>query len=292
MIYYLWNLNFNLMKRIAALLFVLTLQISWVRAQTFEGTIRWTMKMDITDPEMKSKMEEGQKKMNDPKNQAQMKEMQERMNDPKMKAMMEANPQMKAQMEKMMKMQQGGGDMSSMMPSGYTIKIKGGNSLTVMEGGMMDGHEVLHQEDGNKSFSLDRNAKTYSVMQTGMGKEDKASMPQVKITKTSETAKILGYTCTKYLAETTMEGRPSTQIFWTTTDIKDIDFKKMASQRMGQGGQPMYYDKLEGVPLKMEMSTPQGTMVMEVAEIKRGSISADEFKIPSDFKETKMPGMH
>src|SRR5687767_11299156 len=68
-------------------------------SQNFEGTIKWSMKSEITDPKMKAQMEEAQKKLNDPATQAQMKEMKEKMNSPEMKAMMEKNPQMKQQME-------------------------------------------------------------------------------------------------------------------------------------------------------------------------------------------------
>jgi hypothetical protein len=275
------------MKKISALLFVLVLPLSWALAQ-FEGTVRWTMAMEITDPKLKAEMEESQKKMNDPANQAKMKQMQEQMNDPQMKAMMEANPAMKARMEAMMKMQQGGGDMNSMMGKGFIVKIKGPNTVTVMDGGMMDGQEILHQKDLNKTVRLDRKNKTYTVMGSGTGKDNPAP-PQVKVTKTSETAKIAGYNCTKYIAETTVEGRPSTQLFWTTTEIKDFDFKALAKQRMGRGGQSMFYDGIDGVPLKMEMSMEQGKMTMEVAEIKRQPMNADDFKIPADFTETKSP---
>src|SRR5258708_39761839 len=76
-------------------------------AQSFEGTIKWSMKMEITDPAMKARMEEGMKKMNDPAAQERIKEMQAKMNDPQMKAAMDANPQMKAQMETAMKMMTG-----------------------------------------------------------------------------------------------------------------------------------------------------------------------------------------
>src|SRR5260221_14652745 len=94
-------------------------------AQSFEGTIKWSMKMEITDPAMKAKMEEGMKKMNDPAAQARIKEMQAKMNDPQMKAALDANPQMKAQMENAMKMMAGGG-MNLIIPQGVLIQIKGG----------------------------------------------------------------------------------------------------------------------------------------------------------------------
>ena len=55
------------------------------QAQDFEGTIKWSMKMNITDPKMKAQMEEAERKMKDPATQAQMKQAMEKMNDPRSK---------------------------------------------------------------------------------------------------------------------------------------------------------------------------------------------------------------
>ena len=266
----------------------LLLMVFQVKSQTFEGTVKWSMKMDINDPKTKAQMEEVQKKMNDPATQAKMKDLEEKMKDPKFKAMMDANPQMKAQMESMMKMQQGGGGMNAMMPKGMTMRIKGGNTLTKMDGGMMDGYEVLHMKEKNQIVRLDRVNKTYIPMPTG---SNTSGGPSPVITKTRETATILGYTCTKYVGEVTERGTTMKEIFWTTTDIKDLDMKSLGSQRMGPGSRPVLPDGVEGVPLKIEIATPEGnTMVMEVTEIKRESLNASDFTIPSDYKEGKMTG--
>ena len=269
----------------------LLLMVFQSRSQTFEGTLRWTMKMEFTDPKMKVEMAAAQKQQNDPKRQKEMKEMQEQMNDPEMKKMMESNPQMKAQMEKMMKMSQGGMDPNAMMPKGMIMKIKGDNSISMMEGGMMDGTEVLNVKD-KLSVQIDRKNKTYTTLPQGKEGSSQANAIPPKVTKTSETMKILGYGCTKYIVEVMDGGKPSTQFFWTTTDIKDIDMKSLARQRSSRGGQTMYYEQIDGVPMKMEFKSPDGIMVMEVAEIKRESLNASDFTVPSDFKETKMPGMN
>ncbi|HRI79380.1 MAG TPA: DUF4412 domain-containing protein, partial [Cyclobacteriaceae bacterium] len=260
-------------------------------SQAFEGTIKWTMKMEITDPKMKAEMEQAQQKMNDPATQAKMKEFEAQMNDPKMKEMMAANPQMKAQMEKQMAMmkgmQGGGGGMGNMMPSGFTIKIKGGNRLTIMEGGMMAG-EMLYSKDKDQTVRLNRNDKTYSILPSGGGGPG-GSPVTPKVTKTGETAKILGYNCVKYIVEITEGGRPSTQNIWTTTDIKDFDLKSLAKQRMGQG-QSLFYEGMDGVPLKIEAASKEGNIVMEASELKRETLDASLFTIPSDYKEVKMNG--
>jgi len=240
--------------------------------------------MEITDPALKAKMAEGQKKMSDPAEQEKMKKMQEQMNDPKMKAMMDANPAMKAQMENAMKMQQGGGGdmMSSMMPKGFTVKVKGASSLMTMEGGMMSG-DILNTPE--KSVHLDRTNKTYSVMPSGDGK-GMENQQKPTITKTSETMKIIGYNCTKYIITIVEHGQTMTINEWTTTDIKDFDLKAMTRQRSGRG-QNMFYEGVEGVPLRTETMTPQGNMTMEVTEFKRESLNASDFTIPPDYKETQ-----
>jgi hypothetical protein len=42
----------------------------------------------------------------------------------------------------------------------------------------------------------------------------------------------------------------------------------------------------------MEMMTPQAKVIMEVTAIKKESIPASVFEIPTGFTETKMPGQH
>lgn len=267
------------MKKLLIAVFALASAQVW--SQSFEGTIKWSMKMEITDPKLKAQMAEAQQKMNDPATQAKMKELQEKMKDPKFKAMMESNPQMKAMMEKMT---QGGGDMmSNMMPKGMTMKIKGENSLMTMDGGMMSG-DFLHTKD--KSVHIDRENKTYSVMQGGSTNPASASETKPTVTKTAETMKIMGYNCTKYIVTMTERGQTVTTNMWTTTEIKDIDLKAMAKQKMGRG-QSMFYEGVDGMPLRIEAGTPQGQMIMEVTDFKRESLSASDFTIPADFKETQ-----
>jgi len=272
------------MKKI--LLLLLLFLVTFAKAQNFEGIITWKITTEITDPKMKAQMEEAQKKMNDPAMQAQMKEMQEKMDDPEFKKMMEANPQLKAQMEAAMKMMQGGGDVNSMMPKAFVIKIKNENALTFMDLGMMK-METLYLKDKNASYKIDRAAKTYSAFPPP--KEDPNNKMDVKVTKTGETGKVLDYTCTKYIVDIKTKDLTMQQFVWTTTAIKDFDLKSLARQRMGSNTQQsMFYEQLEGVPLKSEMVTPQGKMVMEVSEIKKQSLPSADFAIPTNFKEVPL----
>jgi Domain of unknown function (DUF4412) len=266
------------MKKLITLLVLLTVG---AQAQTFEGTIRWSMAMEFTDPAMKAQMEEAQKQMNDPEVQAGMKEMQEKMNDPEMKKMMEQNPQMKAAMEQAMKSMQGGGGMDNMMPKGMSLKIKGPNVVTLMEGGMVDGMEILNR-DGQPAVRINRKDMTYSKLPDGQP----GDTPEIVVTRGSESMKILGYTCQKYVVQLKTQGQVMNQTIWATSEIKDMNMKALALQRNAEG-RPMFYDKVEGFPLKIEVPTPQGTMVMEVKEIKRGKLTDADFMIPAGFKEVK-----
>lgn len=253
--------------------------------QAFEGEIKWSMKVDITDPKAKAQMEEAKKKMNDPASQAKMKEMQAKMNDPQMKAMMEQNPQMKAQMENMMKMMQGG-DPYAMMPTGMTVRIKGANTLTRMEGGMMDKNDILYIASEDKTYNINHQAKTISSMPKHEGGHH--DRPQPKITKTNETAKIFNYNCTKYIIESQgPDGKSQTTFYWATNDIKDVDLKALMKQRpMSREDQSFIYDSIDGIPVKIEVKMPQGTMTMEMTGFKKGGVSDADFKLPAGYQKS------
>jgi hypothetical protein len=254
-------------------------------AQGFEGTITWSVKYEPTDPAKKAQMEKSQQSANDPANQEKMKKLQEQMNTPQMKAMMDANPQMKAQMEKSMKMLQGGSP-GSMMSSNLIIKSKGTNSITKMDGGVMS-WEILYRKDSGRSYMLDRNAKTFTIVSRDSSVHRKPDSSHHTVTKTGETMKILDYTCTKYIVDQVSSTDTIHQIFWTTSEIKGLDMKNFSRQKMGNSNQSMYYEGIAGVPLRMEMLTKQVNMVMEVTDIKKDVLPDTDFTIPADFKESK-----
>ena len=230
-------------------------------------------------------MADAQKQMNAPENQAKMKELEAQMNDPKMKAMMESNPEMKAMIEKQMAMMKGGGNgsvMDGMMPKGMEIKIKGNNSHTMVLGGAME-TEVLYLGANDKSYHLDRANKTYTVSEGEKGD----GVAKYTITKTEEFANVLGFKCRKYIVETAEHGQKINNFVWTTTEIKDIDVKQMSKMKIN-GKSGSFMEKLEGVPMKMQMVVPgQGSMNMEVTSVKNESLAASLFQMPAGFTEKK-----
>ena len=62
------------MKYIAVLLIVFG-SFS-IKSQDFEGSISWSVSMEITDPELKKKLESANQQLSNPANQAKIKELQ------------------------------------------------------------------------------------------------------------------------------------------------------------------------------------------------------------------------
>jgi hypothetical protein len=270
------------MKKIVLAMVAIFLVMSGY-SQSFEGTLRWTVKLDITDPKAKAQLEDAKSKANDPANQAKVKEMQDKMNDPQFKAMLDANPQMKVQMEALMKTMISG-DVSSMLPTAVTLKVKGTTTLAAIEGGMMDKTDFLTFGDKNETYTINHNAKTFTLMP----KQDAVtSKEKPKVTKTSETATIMGHNCIKYIVETAgPEGKTMTSNTWVTNEIKGVDFKGMMKQMAK--GQSMAFPDIDGTPLKTESMIPgTGMLTIEVTDVKKGSVPASAVQIPTGYTEAK-----
>jgi hypothetical protein len=82
----------------------------------------------------------------------------------------------------------------------------------------------------------------------------------------------------------TEQGKKITQFIWATTELKGVDMRSLSDERMNNSA---FYKEIEGFPLKMQMSMPEMEMIMEAKEVKKQSLPASEFIIPSNFKEVK-----
>jgi hypothetical protein len=258
------------------------------RAADFEGTLKWSISAEITDPQMKAQMAESQKQMADPAQLAQMKAMLE---DPQMKAMMEQNPQMKAAMEAQIKAAEdaaagkGGGDtFTAMMPKAMTVLAKGGKSHLVSEGGAMP-MEIITLSEPPTSYLIDRKARTFSKMPLDEGKaKAEAAKRDYTVKKGPGSTKILGYTCEQYLVEARHDGETVRGTFWATDDIPGLDAKALAKARFG-GEDAVYFAEINGVPLKVEMDMPQMRMVMQATAVTPGAVPDSAFEVPAGFVE-------
>lgn len=290
------------MKKIVALLFVAAALVGRVVAQDFEGTVRWSMTAEISDPAVRAQMSQAQAQLASPEMQAQMEQARAAMNTPEMQAMMKNNPQMRAMIEKQMgalnnlpKPAAGGGGAGGMFPNKFVCKTKGTRALITVEGGMFPS-ETLSQGDKGVAYRLDRAQRTYRRLPTSLPQADEVKAKlgtDFKVTATGETAKIIGYSCKRYLVEQSGGAgadprEHQTYTVWATKDIPGLDSKKLEALRVGRESGPNFMTQIDGVPLKIEINTPQAKLVMQAESITRESLPASLFELPAGFTEAAM----
>jgi hypothetical protein len=264
-----------------------------VHAADFEGTIRWSMSIEITDPALKKEVADAEKKLADPMIQAQMKKAQAAMADPDMQAMLAKNPQMKAMIEQQMAVinqasAEGANPIANMFPKGMVLQTKAGKSLTVIEGGTMPS-EVLSLPAVPANYLIDRKSRTYAKLPFDAPAAE-SEKTGYKVTKTGETAQIIGYECVKYIVEPAAAATPSIAatryLVWTSTAVPGLDTRALAKVRLSQSGaDTAFLNQLDGVPLKMEFTTPEARVTMQASAIKAESLPDGVFTLPAGFTE-------
>ena len=278
------------MKTLIALFaFVAGLLAAPLSAQDFEGTLRWTFAVEITDPAMKQQMADAQKQMADPDLQAKMKEAQAAMATPEMQAMMAQNPQMKAMMDQQLAMMNsvaagGGNPLANLFPKGVTVKAKGNDMLTVVEGGQAPS-ETLVMGATHTTYIINRNARTYSVLPPAK-KSDAATQPVFTVGKTSAIAVIMGHDCAKYLVTSATGDTTTRYTVWAATDFKGFDSSSLSKLQRSQDSSAEFLCQIQGVPLKLEITSPQAKITMTAVSIKAESLPAAIFQVPAGFTAT------
>lgn len=264
-----------------------------LHATDFEGTLRWTMSIEITDPAMKKEMVDAEKQVSDPKMLAQMNDAQGAMADPEMQAMMAQNPQMKAMMEQQMAMinKSKSGSVNpfdNMFPKAFLLRTKAGKTLSVVDGGPMP-VEVLNLPAIPVRYMIDRKAHTYLKLpdDKALGSAEKTTY---KITKTNDSLTILGYACTKYVVvlnkDSTTHEKPSTYLVWASTEVDGIDTSALAKLKFSEhGSENAFMRDIVGVPLKMEVTTTQARVTMQAVTLQAESLADDLFRLPAGFTE-------
>lgn len=274
------------MKKLATFL-AITLLTAALRAGDFEGTVTWKMKAEISDPALQAKMQAAQAQLATPEMQAKLQQAQTAMQSPQMQEMMRQNPQMKAMIERQMAAMQGpaaasGNPLGGMMPQGFTLKAKGQRSLVIVDGGIMAG-EILTLGDKDEAYRINRDERTYQRIDHPM--LDQPAAKSYKITRTGQTEKILGYTCTR--CEVTATGATGTEktsyTVWVTKEIKGLDPKQLSALRVGRDRGPNFLEQLDGVPLKMEIHSAQANLMLECTSIIPGALPDALFQLPADF---------
>jgi hypothetical protein len=184
----------------------------------------------------------------------------------------------------MMKSMQGGGSSTNSMLSGYTIKMKDGNSLTKVDGTMGASiGDILQLKSTGKTYFLNNTAKTYSAKSPSTNNTNQGV---TKVTPTTETKQILTYNCTKYIITITRDTSVRTMYMWVTKDITGFDTKSFHALSMsGNSNTSDALNSINGIPLRIETEQRGHKFVMEVTEITKQSLPATDFILPADYKE-------
>lgn len=278
-----------------ALAVVVLAGLARLAAQDFQGTITWKMSAELTDPAMRAQMDSASQQMADPATQAKLAQAQAAMQNPQMQAMMAQNPQMKAMIEKQLAALNGAGAgggaggnmMSGLFPKGFTVEVKDGNSLTKIDGGARP-METLTVAPAGTTYLLDTTAKTYRKLSLPAASGDPAKKPRV--TPTMETAKIMNYSCTKYLVEIPGGRENMLATVWATKDIPGMSAKQLSHVQMGgRDSGSNFMAEIDGLPVKMEMTTPQAKITMELVSVTPVRLDDSRFRLPPDYTEQSAP---
>ncbi len=248
-------------------------------AAHFEGTIHWRVSGDAggAGNEMQAQLSQGVAALD----------------SPEMKAMLAQNPQMKAAMEKQLGAQAkaraeagagGGGALGGLMPNAITMYLKDGNTMVSTKGGMAP-RDVLSLPAKGLAYVIDPATRTYSRLPANLAHGQGGTAQSFKVTRTGETAQLLGYACTRY--DVVSGGfEDVTFSVWVTPEVKGIDQRQLAMLQVGGDQSAGFLREINGVPLKMIVATPLGKIRMEVTAIKAEAVPAARVAVPSGYTET------
>lgn len=175
---------------------------------------------------------------------------------------------------------------ASMMPSSYTLKLKGNKSRFSVQGGMMASlmGDVITHADKEVAYILMPQQKVAYKISTSEAENPirKDQNIVTKVINTGEREKINGFQCEKYkVIVKTEEGEVVSHI-WTSMEIA-AKFPRAALQNNIPAA-----EGLEGFPVKVEQSMSQMgiqfTMNIILSDLKEGKIADAEFSVPSDYK--------
>ncbi len=149
--------------------------------------------------------------------------------------------------------------MAAMLPKEFKVQFKGDNSKFKMDMGMY-ATEVIYNSATKESLSLTdvpmQNKKIAVKMtkeQTDKMQEMQTGEKDVEVTTTTETKKIAGYNCTKYILKDKISGE-SVDV-WATTDIT-IPANSLTSSIKNVKGVPVEFSSnARGMKSKMTLKS-------------------------------------
>jgi hypothetical protein len=181
--------------------------------------------------------------------------------------------------------------MSSAMPKNISVKVKGKNARTHIDGAQAQDLLVLDKvkyqldHDGKKANKLPDNSKA-----------EQASADKYKITETGKKVTIIGYPCDEYIVTVVDGDRSINSYVYATSKIKAVQNSFGAS--MFEVG-----SKIKGFPMRIVMTLPitetsKVDLTIEATAVKEEKIADSEFVIPAGYEVVEMdplklmPGMN
>lgn len=175
---------------------------------------------------------------------------------------------------------------SELFPKGFVLQIKGPRALVKTDGGLKP-TEVLTLADKNLSYQIDRKAGTYQKLAADPLKD---AVGNYKVTPTTETARILGYTCRRYRVETVGSEDKMTYAVWATNEIKGLDARTLRRLQFGKTAGSEFLSQIEGVPLRIDGVTPDAKLQIIATSVKAEVLPNALFVLSPSLKETASQG--
>lgn len=171
-----------------------------------------------------------------------------------------------------------GDAMKQYMPTHMTYQFGKGGAMRFQMDGMM-GTDVLVPAGSKEAYIIKEDQKKLYVMDEAMQKKykDMAGDMKPEVIKTAETETILGYTCTRYNIKMTTKQGEVTNSVWVTDKLKPV--------RPKYDNQGMFNEKIDGMPLKMSMSSSGMAMTMTADVVTPKQLEASLFVKPAGYTE-------
>lgn len=156
-----------------------------------------------------------------------------------------------------------------------TLKIKNGNIYTTLTSKREGQLEKLYIADHKQSYQIDHIKQRYVIMP-----RPPEELTEMKVRPTTDTKKILGHKCFKYVNE---ENKGESFIFWVAKDLADIDCKTIAEDLSF-----VPCNQIEGIPLMIDAKAPNGSYNLKVIEITPKKLPDAIFVLDKEYEIKKI----
>lgn len=178
--------------------------------------------------------------------------------------------------------------MAGMLPTQYQMFVKGDKTAMVYKDGMMAlmMPKLVIDAKTNESYVVNDAAKTIKTMDQTIPDTSADEAPVKKVEETTETMKIAGYLCKKYLVTIVDDGTGQDMVMtmWMTNELGEIATgKKTSASAMA----PWLKANVKGVPLKISFNQDGAPFEMEAIKVEKKDILDSFFAKPAGYKVSR-----